>query len=85
MAEETTNRRRPPTPSPYLFTVILFGFGLWFLRDGWFNSEIEHVMFNRIGAPILLGFAVWDGLRMRSRLKRAAQAAAELAGEAETP
>ena len=66
--------RRPPAPSPYLLTAVLFGFGCWFGYDGWFNPEIEAVWFNRIGAPLFFGCALWDGLRLRRRLQEKAGA-----------
>ena len=64
------------SPTPYLFTLILFGVGLWFAYDGWLNPDIESVIFNRVLAPVLLGAAVWDGLSTRRRLARRARAAA---------
>ena len=74
MADDTekTPPKRPPPPSPYLFTLVLFGFGCWFFYDGWFNPEIEAVMFNRIGAPIFFVVAAWDGWRTRKRLREKA-------------
>jgi hypothetical protein len=60
--------RKPPLEArQYLLTLILFGMGVWFAWDGWFNPEIESVWFNRLLAPVLLAWAVWDGRRMRRR------------------
>jgi hypothetical protein len=74
----------PPSPRPpfearqYLLTLILFGMGLWFAWDGWFNPEIEAVWFNRLLAPVFLALAVWDGRRMRRReLEEARRKASE--------
>jgi len=77
--------RRPPQVSPYLPTVLLFGLSLYFFYDGWFNpAMIEHRTFNRVGAPLLLALAIFDGVRMHRRLrKRAAERAA--ASSAESP
>ena len=71
---------KPPLEArQYLLTVILFGLALWFAWDGWFNPEIEAVWFNRLLAPVFLGWAIWDGLRMRRREVAAAQRQATVA------
>jgi hypothetical protein len=56
----------PPQISPYLFTFMLFCFGLWFFYDGWISTDPgmqEHLMFNKVGSFILLGWAVIDFFR----------------------
>lgn len=56
----------PPQISPYLFPFMLFCFGLWFFYDGWISTDPdmqEHLMFNRVGSVILLGWAVIDFFR----------------------
>ncbi len=70
-ADPEATGKRPASPSPYFLTLILVGFAIWFAYDGWWNPEIEHKLFNRIGAPIFALVAVWDGWRMRRRLHRA--------------
>ena len=61
---------------------------LWFAYDGYLNPKYQDpeyqrenpstLPFNQIGAPILLGVAIWDGWRMRRRqLREAAEKAAE--------
>jgi hypothetical protein len=60
----------PPPISPYLFPLILAGFGLWCLYDGWFSANPEmqkHLLFNRIAAVVLLVWAVADFVRTRKR------------------
>ncbi len=60
----------PPPISPYLFPLILAGFGLWCFYDGWFSANPEmqqHLLFNRIAAVVLLVWAAADFLRTRRR------------------
>lgn len=62
--------QKPPQVSPYLFPFGLFCFGLWFFYDGWITTDpdmLEHLMFNRVGSVILLGWAVVDFVRTRKR------------------
>ena len=75
MAPET----KRPEISPYVFPVLLAGFGLWCFYDGWLSSNpamAEHATFNRIASAALLPWALWDYLRVRRR---------ERAAKAETP
>ncbi len=65
---------RRPEISPYVFPVLLAGFGLWCFWDGWISSNPamqEHSLFNRIGSAVLLPWALWDFLRVRKRLRSA--------------
>ena len=69
MKEEKT-APAPPQMSPYVFTVLLFGFGLWCFYDGWLTSDpemLEHATFNRVLSGILLPWAVWDFFKVRKR------------------
>jgi hypothetical protein len=75
--ESEAGPKRPPTPGPYLLTIILFGAALWFGYDGWLNPGIEAKTFNRILAPVLLVAAIWDGYGTRRRIARRAAAASE--------
>jgi hypothetical protein len=62
--------QKPPQISPYLFPFGLFCFGLWFFYDGWITTNpdmLEHLMFNRVGSVILLGWAAVDFVRTRKR------------------
>jgi hypothetical protein len=74
-----TEPKQPPPPpqiSPYVFPVLLAGFGLWCLYDGWFSSNPEmqqHLLFNRIASGVLLTWAVVDFIRTR-RHEKAVQA-----------
>jgi hypothetical protein len=54
--------------SPYVFPVLLAGFGLWCFYDGWltFNPEMqEHRLFNRIASGVLLPWAIYDFWKVR--------------------
>jgi hypothetical protein len=50
-----------PTPfdNPFFLPVLLIGFSIWFIYDGWFNAEMEWIKFNRIGAAICSLLAIW--------------------------
>ncbi len=64
-----TEPKQPPPPpqiSPYVFPVLLAGFGLWCLYDGWISSNPEmqqHILFNRIASGVLLTWAIVDFIR----------------------
>ncbi len=69
MSEQQT---APPQISPYVFPVLLAGFGLWCLYDGWISADPEmmkHQLFNRIASGVLLVWAVVDFIRTRKREK----------------
>jgi hypothetical protein len=44
-----------PTPfdNPFFLPVILIGFAIWFIYDGWFNPDMEWIKFNRTGRSSL--------------------------------
>lgn len=60
-----------PTPfdNPFFLPVLLFGFALWLLYDGFLNQEFIQrnleegdqfaIAFNQWGGPILLVLAIW--------------------------
>ncbi len=76
--------RKPPQLNPYVFTVLLAGFGVWCTWDGWFTSDpemLEHAGFNRVASAVLLTWAVLD-LRKVRRWSRE-DAAAEGVGSRE--
>ncbi len=57
---------RNPFDNPYFLPVALFAFALWFGYDGWFNPNIEAVMFNRVSFPLVLalsGYFFWKARR----------------------
>ena len=61
-----------PTPfdNPFFLPVILLGFAIWFIYDGWFNPDMEWIKFNRTGAVItsVLGaYYTWRAVQERRR------------------
>lgn len=70
MAENTPPE--PPQINPYIFPVLLAGFGLWCLYDGFLspNPDMQkHLTFNRIASVVLLLWAAIDFVRTRKREK----------------
>ena len=62
----------PPQISPYVFPVLLTGFGLWCFYDGWLTTDpemLKHQLFNRIASGVLLVWATWDFIRTHKREK----------------
>ena len=59
--EADSDEEYAPTPfdNPFFLPVLLAGFSIWFIYDGWFNPEMEWIKFNRIGAAICSLLAVW--------------------------
>ncbi|NTU73793.1 hypothetical protein HGB07_06550, partial [Candidatus Roizmanbacteria bacterium] len=58
----------PPQISPYLFPLLLAGFGIWCFYDGWLSTAPgmqEHLLFNRIGSAVLLPWSIIDFYRTR--------------------
>ncbi len=51
-----------PFDHPYFLPALLFVFAAWFGYDGWYNEEIEAVMFNRYGFVVLLMAGVYTSL-----------------------
>ena len=63
----------PPEIGPYVFPVILAALGLWCFYDGWITSDpemLEHQLFNRVGAVVLLGWAGIDFYRTQKAEKK---------------
>jgi hypothetical protein len=55
-----------PFEKPFFMPVLLFLLALWFGYDGWFNEEIESIMFNRVvfgGLVILVIYTTYQDLR----------------------
>ncbi len=47
-----------PFDHPLFLPVLLFLGSLWFIRDGWFNPEMEWVKFNRYGSFVMLALTI---------------------------
>ena len=73
MTDENKNSLpQPPRMSPYVFTLLLLGFGLWCFWDGWLTTDpdmAEHALFNRVLSLILIPWAIWDFFKIRKRSK----------------
>ena len=59
--DDDSDEEYAPTPfdNPFFLPVLLIGFSLWFIYDGWFNPDMEWIKFNRGGAAIFSGLAIW--------------------------
>jgi hypothetical protein len=70
-----------PTPfdNPFFLPVILIGFSIWFIYDGWFNPDMEWIKFNRGGAVITLVLGAYYTYRA-VRERKSASASASDAG-----
>jgi len=76
-APETENaegdgRVSTPFEKPFFMPVLLLLLAAWFGYDGWFNPEIESILFNRVvfGLLILLGaYTTWQDVRDVRRSK----------------
>jgi hypothetical protein len=72
-----TKQPAPPQISPYVFPVLLAGFGLWCFYDGWISIDpdmMKHQTFNRIASGVLLLWAGLDFIRTRRLEKKEASA-----------
>jgi hypothetical protein len=71
-----SEEERAPTPfdNPFFLPVLLIGFSIWFIYDGWFNPEMEWIKFNRIGAAISSVLAVWFTVKAFRERRAATQA-----------
>jgi hypothetical protein len=68
--EKEKNKPAPPQMSPYVFTVLLMGFGLWCFWDGWLTTDpemLKHATFNRVLSGILLSWGIYDFFKLRKR------------------
>jgi len=52
-------RASTPFDKPYFMPVLLFILALWFGYDGWFNDEIESILFNRVVFGLLIVLTVY--------------------------
>lgn len=66
------NKTAVPQMSPYIFTILLIGFGLWCFWDGWLTTDpemLKHATFNRVLSIILLSWGVYDFYKLRKKHK----------------
>ena len=62
-----------PFDKPFFMPVLLFLLALWFGYDGWFNDEIESIMFNRVvfcGLVILAIYTTYQDVREVRKSKK---------------
>ena len=62
--------------SPYIFTILLLGFGLWCFWDGWLTNDpemLKHANFNRVLSAILLPWGIYDFFKLRKKQKKEAE------------
>jgi len=52
-----------PFDNPFFLPVILVGFAVWFIYDGWFNPDMEWLKFNRVGALVTTVLGTWTTIR----------------------
>jgi len=76
MNEKKSEKKHPPPPpkmSPYVFTLLLLGFGLWCFWDGWLTTDpemAEHALFNQILSAVLIPWAIWDFFKVKKKYKK---------------
>jgi hypothetical protein len=58
-ADSEEEYARTPFDNPFFLPVLLIGFSIWFIYDGWFNPEMEWIKFNRGGAAVFSLLAAW--------------------------
>ncbi len=74
--KKTSASSAPPAMNPYIFTVLLIGFGLWCFWDGFLTSDVEmqnHATFNRVMSICLLVWGIYDFFKIRKRQENAKQ------------
>lgn len=78
------SQRKRPEISPYVFPVLLAGFGLWCVYDGWLSASPEiqkHLLFNRVTGAVLSVWALVDFRRLRRRERASAAQQPESASD----
>jgi len=68
----SVERAGTPFDRPYFMPVLLFVLALWFGYDGWFNDEIESIMFNSVVFVImmvLMVYTTWQDVRYTRKSK----------------
>lgn len=75
MNEKNEQQKRPVPPrlNPYIFTILLLGFGFWCFWDGWLTTDpdmLEHATFNRVLSVILIPWGIWDFIKLQRKKKK---------------
>jgi len=74
--EQEKKSLSPPRMSPYVFTFLLIGFGLWCSWDGWLTNDpdmMKHANFNRILSIVLLSWGMYDFFKIRKKQRNKKQ------------
>jgi len=61
-----------PFEKPFFMPVLLILLAAWFGYDGWFNPEIESILFNRVVFGLLLVLAIyttWQDVQLGKKSK----------------
>lgn len=72
MENKSKNKISPFVMNPYIFTILLLGFGLWCFWDGWITKDpemLKHANFNRVLSAILLPWSIYDFFKLRKKQK----------------
>jgi hypothetical protein len=72
MEEKKGKTLKPPQMSPYVFTLLLMGFGFWCFWDGWLTTNpdmAEHALMNQVLSAILIPWAIWDYFKVKRGYK----------------
>jgi len=73
MVKEKETKNAPPALNPYIFTVLLFLFGIWCFYDGWLSADPDmqkHQLFNRVISAILLPWSAYDFFKVKKSYKK---------------
>jgi len=73
MKKEIKTEKGLPGINPYIFTGLLFFFGVWCFYDGWITTNpemLQHRLFNQVISAILLPWSVYDFFKVRKTYKK---------------
>ena len=71
-ADEADGGVTTPFEKPFFMPVLLVLLAAWFGYDGWFNPEIESIMFNRVVFGLLLVLTIyttWQDVQLVKKRK----------------
>ena len=58
-SDESNDGVSTPFEKPFFMPVLLVLLAVWFGYDGWFNPEIESILFNRVVFGLLVLLAIY--------------------------
>ncbi len=58
-SDESKDGVTTPFEKPFFMPVLLVLLAVWFGYDGWFNPEIESILFNRVVFGLLVLLAIY--------------------------